>query len=340
MGNAFTTVVDSKDALFYNPAGLSKIVGLHLTLLDLGSGTDTVNIMTTYNSLSGSDYATIIREFYGQQVWLGLNASASFSMPGFAISAYDSMNLSFDLHNPAYTNLTMNVINDFGIVTGIGASLIPNVLKLGFAVKRVTRYGGRVPFGPSTLATLSNSQLTALVNNYGVGWGMDAGLLLELPVPARPTFSAVWQDIGQTKFQPLGGTSVPPPIDNNAVVGFGLNFDWGLVGLRPAVEFRHANLMSEPVGKKLHGGFEFVMPMLALRGGFYQGYWTAGFGMDLKYFLLDVASYGVELNSYPGQKEDRRYMVNFTLDLNLDPSFGSSESGGNGYHRPSPYLRR
>jgi hypothetical protein len=73
------------------------------------------------------------------------------------------------------------VINDFGIVTGIGASLIPNVLKLGFAVKRVTRYGGRVPFGPSTLATLSNSQLTALVNNYGVGWGMDAGLLLELP---------------------------------------------------------------------------------------------------------------------------------------------------------------
>ncbi|MCC6278052.1 MAG: hypothetical protein IT289_09075 [Oligoflexia bacterium] len=339
MGNSFTTIVDNKDALFYNPAGLSKIRGLHLTLLDLGLGTDTVSVNSSYTNLTGSNYASVIREFYGRQVWFGINASLGFSMPNFAIAAYDSLNISFNLHNPAYSNVTMNLTNDFGIVTGAAYSFLPNdVFRLGVAVKRVTRYGARVPFGPSTLATLSNSQINALVNNYGTGWGLDSGLLIEVPVPGRPTFSAVWQDIGQTKFLPISGSVRPPPLDNNAVAGFGMDFDWGLVAFRPSIEFRHANLRDEQIGKKLHGGFELALPILTLRGGIHQGYWTAGVGYDMKYLQIEAATYGVEMNVYPGQKEDRRYLVNIILDLNMDPTFGTS--GKPGRARPSPYQRR
>jgi hypothetical protein len=261
-------------------------------------------------------------------------------MKGFAIGAYDFLNLSLNLSNPAYPNLNFNITNDIGFIAGTAVSLLPDdIFRIGFVAKRITRYGARLPIGPSILATLNNSQLQAMVNNYGTGYGLDAGVLIELPVASRPTFSFVWHDIGQTRILPISGTSAPPPMENNAVAGFAMNFKSALVDIRPAIEFRHANLGSEQLGKRLHMGLEIQLPGLALRGGANQGYYTAGFGLNMNYLKIEAATYGVELNTYPGQLEDRRYILQVTLDFNFDPSFNFGNGSGAG-RPPKSFQRR
>ena len=65
-----------------------------------------------------------------------------------------------------------------------------------------------------------------------------------------------------------------------------------------------------------------------------------GFGLDLSFIQLDLATYGVELGEYPGQKEDRRYLVQLTMELGFDPSFnflgGANKAGG----RPSSHIKQ
>jgi len=347
MGNAFSSVADDYNALFYNPAGLDKIHGLHLTLLTPQIGTDALNVAQIYNDMTGSNYATIIHNYFGQLVWVGFSDALGYSMHDFALAGFDNFNLSFNLHNPAYPNVTMRLTDDYGIAGGFGTSLLPNdALRMGFTVKRVTRYGGSVPFGPSTLATLSNSQLTGLINNYGTGYGLDAGMLLTVPGTSQFTLAAVWQNIGQTNFTLVGGSTPPPPMDDDPTLGFSLLLDAKVVTVRPSFDFAHINLdQSEQLGKLMHLGVELnFIGGLSVRAGLNQGYYTAGVGIDLKYIRIDVASYGVELDTYPGQLEDRRYILQFTMDLNFDPSFdlfgGSANGSGTGGAVSRGFQRR
>ncbi|MDZ4677997.1 MAG: hypothetical protein SGI74_10890 [Oligoflexia bacterium] len=340
LGNAYTAIVSDKDALFYNPAALNKIRGLHLTLLDPAIASDALNGYQLYKDFTGSNYSTAIRNFYGKQIWAGISDSLAFSMPNFAIAGYSYTNFFLNLHNPAYSNVTFSATSDYGIIGGMGASLLPgDALRLGFAIKRVTRYGGRVTLGPSTLATLSNSELTSLIAVSGTGYGLDGGLLIELPAPASPTFSLVWQDIGQTRFTPTTGLRAPPALDNNAVAGYSMLFDWTLIKFRPSFEYRHINLQNEQGGKKIHLGAELTLLNIDIRGGVNQGYLSYGVGVDLKYIRVDASSWGTELDTYAGQREDRRYMVQFTLDLNFNPTFGT-DNNASGNARPKPYQRR
>ncbi len=337
MGNAFSAVVDDHNALWYNPAALDRIKGLHLTLLDFQVGTDAYDIYTTYQNAVGSGYSNLIRSFYGKQVWMGISDALAFSMRGFAMAGYDYFNLSFNLHNPAFSNVTMNATNDVGFNSGFAFSLIPDALRFGVVVKRVTRYGGRIPFGPATLASLSNSYITSLINNVGTGYGLDSGLLIELPYGIKPSFSFVWHDIGQTRFIPNPGSLAPPVMDDEAVAGFSATVDATVVKIRPAIDFKHINIPEEQIGKRIHVGTELEFPGLAVRFGANQGYYTAGVTLNFKYVKFEAATYGIEVGAYPGQTEDRRYIGTFTIDLNMDPSFDFSSTAG---ARPRAFQRR
>jgi hypothetical protein len=340
MGNAFSAIVDNKDSLFYNPAGLDRIHRLSLTVMDPTIGTDAVNAYSTYQSATGNDYAKLIQNFYGQEVYVGVEDTLALAVPDFAIAGFDAFQLNFNLNNPAYSNLTFSATNDVGIATGIAMSLLPSdLLRFGIVGKRITRYGGRVVLGPSTIATLSNTPLTQMIGNYGTGYGADAGILLELPVPAKPTFSAVWHDIGQTFFNLNASSSTPPPpILDEIVFGYGMEIDVPGITIRPAIDFKHATMGTEQIGKRLHTGVEIQLPILSLRAGLNQGYYTLGLGFDFKYFRLDAATYGVELDTYPGQLEDRRYIAQITIDFNFDLHFGDGKTNSNSVS-PTYYRR-
>ena len=59
---------------------------------------------------------------------------------------------------------------------------------------------------------------------------------------------------------------------------------------------------------------------------------------------IDAATWGVELGEAPGQIEDRRYMVQLTLELGFDPGFritgGGSGSGRGKKGRSQRRLKR
>lgn len=339
MGNAFSSVVDNHNALFYNPAALDRIRGFHLTILDLQVGTDAVNSYSTLKNATTNNYATIIQNYYGQEVWAGISDTLAFSMRDFAVAAYDFFNLSFLLNNPAYSTVTLTATNDYGVQLGFALPIIPEIFRLGIAAKRITRYGGSIPVGPGTVASLSNTYINNLLNNLGTGYGLDAGLLIEVPVGIRPAFSFVWQNIGQTYFIPAAGSNSPIAMDNIPTVGFSSTIDAVLIKIRPAIDYRHINMTSRQLGVLLHLGLEIEFPGFAVRGGANQGYYTAGASLNLKYLTVDAATYGVELGNYPGQMEDRRYIASVVIDLNLDPEINFSGKGENG-KRYKSFQRR
>ena len=70
----------------------------------------------------------------------------------------------------------------------------------------------------------------------------------------------------------------------------------------------------EDFGKRLHVGVEFQLPMiLSLRAGLNQGYYTLGATVDVWVFQFDFATYGEEVGTYAGQREDRRYVGQISI---------------------------
>lgn len=337
MGNAYVSVVDNHDALFYNPAALDKIHGFHFHVFDFQMGTDTINITPMINDFSSSDLSTSLGNYFGQRFWMGLANVTSITMQGFGIGVFGNINLGFLLSNPAFPNLNVDMLADTGIAAGFGFSLVPSgLLRLGFVGKWVLRAGRTLPFGPSTIAELNNEFVNELRNNVGSGYGMDTALMIELPTGFRPTFSAVWQNVGQVRFGNSTSSNIPY-LENNLTGGFALTIPALVMDIRPAFDVRNITMWSEQITKKLHFGIEFDLPIIDIRGGFNQGYYTLGLGVNLGFIDVQLATYGVEMGAYAGQKEDRRYVLEAAIDLNFKEGFSFQKTKG---RTPAPRFRR
>ena len=158
-----------------------------------------------------------------------------------------------------------------------------------------------------------------MVASTGTGYAADIGGKIKFPHEWHPTISAAWQNIGNTAFTKDVEGHPPPTQKSNINLGLGIerelpgvNFAWNL-------DYRHSNFPGQQqIGKKIHTGIELDFPVIALRGGLSQGYYTAGASIDLWLLQLDAATYGVELGEYPGQHEDRRYIVQLSIELGFD----------------------
>jgi hypothetical protein len=65
-----------------------------------------------------------------------------------------------------------------------------------------------------------------------------------------------------------------------------------------------------------HWGAEtHLTSVFAFRGGFNQGYLSAGFGIDLKIISFDIATYGEELALNTGEQQDRRYALKVAIHI-------------------------
>lgn len=332
MGNAYTAIVDDKDSLFYNPAGLAKVAGLNWTIVDLYAGANGEDVYDTYQGFadvgSGSTaFANQVKSMFGKNIWIGAGAKTALAVPYLGVALYDSLAASAYLSNPAFPNMNINFINDYGAAAGFAFDLVPKVLSAGFVGKKITRIGSSFPIGVSTLANLSSQQLQDDINNRGTGYSVDYGMNLTIPTPVQPTFSFVWKNMGYTTFTKDFGAKAPPMIKDEMIAGFGMLIDLPGLDIRPAVDFKYTNRTDEQLGKKLHIGIELSFPIISVRGGFNQGYYTAGAGVNLGVIKIDAATYGVELGEYPGQHEDRRYILQGTLELGFDPSLGFLKSG-------------
>lgn len=336
MGNAYSAIVDDSDALFYNPAGLARVSGYYWTIMDPYFGLNGQEALETVNSLQGADPQNQLASLYGKKLWAGGSGKTAIRVPGLAFAGYTGGEGKFALDNPAYPNLSLRFINDTGFAFGAGFSA--GFIQMGIAARRILRIGGDVPLGPGTLGAFDANTLSSNVGNKGTGYGLDFGMNLTIPTPVAPTFSFVWKNMGYTAFTAdTAGLDAPPLIRDEMILGFGLDIDAGLVAVRPAIDFKYANRYDLLLGMKTHLGLEFELPLVTVRGGFNQGYYTYGATLDMAFFKLDLASYGVELGEYPGQKEDRRYALQFSMELGFDFGF---DLFGDGSGRKDSKTRR
>ncbi len=321
MGNAYTAVVNNSDAIFYNPAGLAKMGGFRWTILDPGLGTNAIDSYQRFLDIAedSSDVNEIINDLYGEDITLFTGAKSLLSFGGFAFGAYGVLDGNFQVNNPVFPNIDSFYRVDYGFVAGAGFDLVPKFLQLGLQARRVARTGGNVPIGVSTIATLDPETIQNELNRSGVGYAFDWGATFTFPGGLNPTIAFTWRDMGNTSFEATAGSVAPEPVQQEQILGVGLNYESLFMDIRPAIDFRFLNDGNQQLGKKINMGIEFSWPLLDVRGGFNQGYYTVGASFDLWIFRVDAASYGVELGAYPGQLEDRRYMVQFSFEFGIDP---------------------
>ncbi len=330
MGDAYIGLANHADSLFYNPAGISRSREAGWTILDpsLGvSGVDAVAQMASAQSQSG--YSGLINGLYDKNIWLGGQAKTAIFFPHFAVAAYDNVDSGLAMHNPAFPQLNLNYINDTGVAMGGGFTVMPGV-NMGIVGKRVVRKGVRESFGPSFLGTLNPDDVFESLNNSGIGYGVDMGLTFGGTTNFSPSLSFVWKNIGTTKYTPEGTSAALPTDPEEMNVGLAWEMDLGLISFSPAIDIKMLNRNDVQLGKKIHMGMEIGLPLIDLRAGLNQGYYTLGMGFGLGPISIDFATYGEELGEYPGQQEDRRYLLQATLQLAFDADFtfmGSSTPG-------------
>ena len=336
MGGAFITLVDTEEALFYNPAGIARNGGVFWTIADPKVGVSSLDpddILGPFEDLEDqATFEAALNELYGEPIWLGASAKTSIMLPFFAAAYFYDLDASIIADNPVSPTLETNYINDTGIAVGTGFT-VGGILQMGFALKYITRTGVREKYGTQTIADIIGGDdpsviFDAFTETSGIGYSLDYGMNINLPGPVQPTISFVWKNIGDTSFRAAAGDPRPPSEPADMRVGASMLFDLPLVSIAPAIEIRQINQAGdEQIMKKVHMGVEIGLPIIDLRAGLHQGYYTAGVGVDLGLLQLDAATWGVELGGYPGQLESRRYMVQVSMRLGFDFGIGTNLSG-------------
>lgn len=337
MGNAYIGVVNDIDAMFYNPASLAKVHGIQLDFLSVGGAGKNLTDYKTITDLtkSGTDLSTAIPPLYGKNYYYGGQARTGIALPMFGLIAYDAVNASLAVHNPPYTQVDVNVTNDYAYALGFGVPVGP-FLQIGAEGRYIKRTGTDYTYSGGTLSSLNTDQIKSDAFAWGIGYQFDLGANVVVPTPGfNFDFSLVWQSVGRTTFK-QASTNHIPSIPPNLIAGVAGELNLPFLSVRPAIDMRYINDDSIQLFRKFNFGIEIGLPLIDIRGGFSEGYYTYGAGASFGPVRVDAASYAVELGDYPGQKEDRRYMAQFTVELDVgwfgvdNASSSSANSGARG----------
>ncbi len=319
MGGAYTSVVRDADAIFLNPAALARSSGVNWTVIDPRLGVNGLGVMEEYSAFSESEnIAEYVDSRWGEQTWFGGGVKSAVTFPYFGMAAFAASDLTMFAENPANPIVNLEYSADYGAVIAGAIDIVPTIMSVGLSGKRITRVGTSYPLRASTIADLDEDQIQSELKNRGSGYGLDAGLLLTVPSPIKPSFAMVYKNIGYTAFNHEGGNRAPARIAPDLTIAGSLEIDAALITLTPSFEIKYVTDQESQIGKKLHLGLEVDLPLIDIRAGLHQGYYALGAGFDIGVMRADLATYGVELGEYPGQHEDRRYMVQIIFDIGFD----------------------
>ncbi len=340
-GGAGGATASGYDSLFSNPAGFAA-GSSSFTLAALQPWVYTLpeRAMGLASAFSGDDSSGTIRDIVADDLasngfgvggsagmgWVGSGLGLGFSM-AFDSYLYDtgSGSLAGD------SSLSVSAVLGYAVPISLGSSL----LYLGADVRPTVRIDSSLSDAEAeafldSLAGL-NDPLGAISGSqarYGVGFAIDAGAILEM---GRLSLGLSVRDLGGTRFayesgsfgealDDMVGGKLPPDSGDEEYVPMKVNaglslqlfqgrivsfFNPVLYGeVRDATSFIDS-LTEGEVSPLLytHCGADLeLFGFLNLRAGLYQGYATAGLGIDLPLLDLQAAYFTRELGTDIGEK--------------------------------------
>ena len=323
MGGVYVNVVNDETAIFTNPAGLGKLRDYTLTFFDpemTGSfnNTDIVNISNFADAIAVQGLLDKLNQSRDKHWNAKFQISPSFVAPNFGIGALAKYqyNARVDSSGSIYR---FDYVNDYALGLATNIRLWSGVIKLGVAGRLVNRS----EIHKDIPANSTGLELRAL-ESEGMGLAADAGMIITAPVAGLPAVGVSVRDVGNTSYNLRAGmfnATNDRPVDTEQSVDVALSAQPILGnGTRMTISLEYRGVTSalneaeEDFMKRTHAGFEVNFSDFAfIRGGANQGYWTGGLEFATERFQLQVASYGEEIGSPSGRREDRRWVGKFSL---------------------------
>jgi hypothetical protein len=338
-GGSHVALADDITTLVTNPAGFQS-AGPQFEVADLTVNLSgpVFSIADLVLKISGgTSPAALLSDPNVQSLLNSLYSSAVLNGPlalgyvgnGLGFGFFNSSGVTFTTVG-AVPTMTASLHEDLLFVSGY-AFRIPlpaeaqSTLDVGMSVKAFAR--GGIELSESILDLLSllsspdPSVLFVQPFTLDIGFGIDAGVLyswnktisagivgrnLFAPV-VRNTYSSITAfSTGGTATQSYGSA----PIDLSAGIMYSPDLgplEGYISSLKIMLDYidildflTHPATSTNPILHVQLGAELTVLQILALRGGFGDGYFAAGLGLDLSAFRFNLSMYGTELSAEPG----------------------------------------
>lgn len=320
MGGAQVAVSNDETALLSNPAGLGRVRDYYGTILDPEIDVNQ-NFSTIYKTKSvGNPFglqavADSLALSPDKYYYARAQVFPSFVVRNFGIGIYWRQVMAAYM-NAAGTAMDVRNYDDMSLLLGYNLRLWEGRIKIGVTGKAISRIEINKSVDPtSNLDRATNS-------NEGVGFGLDAGLILAAPWTFIPTIAAVVRDVGGTKFEGgknirLTTTGTPAPLTQDYDVGVALfPIQANRVRSTLTVEYQKVVASATAVDKTrhFHAGWELnIYDTVFLRAGLNQRYPTGGLEIATEHTQLQLTTYSEDVGIDGSPVEDRRYVFKFAI---------------------------
>ena len=339
MGNAYYGLSNDEHALFYNPTGLSFYENGTQAMVSI-SPTISPSVLSALDVLTNSSGQNIdqvvdnLSQFQGDPLYGGASIMPYYAKKNFSIAlliADAKLNFTI-LGRDLDTSVDVTGISDSGLFVGYSREVVENIY-VGATLKGLFRVGGRRTFTVIDIAQNQNFDLDFNdLGGGGAGFDADLGVTYELPrVPwdGLARVSMVLNNVVATDFSiaRFGGKAPPGLVRMLTLSGyarfpgvwafdhFDVIFDLAEFGIGGETDVdlgaRRSNFFK-------HVNFGVEAPLtdwFSLRTGFRQGYWSAGLGLNMRFFKMDLATWQEELFSSAGRLGNRRFAVRFAFGV-------------------------
>ncbi len=316
MGGAFVAVADDENAMFYNPAGLARLQYWRFTLPYFMLGTDThsfdqmqfwaghANEFTKFPDVSpetGSALANTRIHAVTEGSWKYVGPHFGC---GMWLTTDDLMTTSAILVPQVHWDVRVALIETMSFGWGWQIPYF-GYLAAGSTFKATQRGGTLQTKNALELADMKEVNL-----RQEWGGGFDLGLMYQpttewtFAVMAADLYTRIMEEVQPPNLKV--GVAYKPYFLNFQDLGTTLALDVVEMNWQGDNEFKNTpNNASQINLSKTRMGLEFLLSgLLALRGGFYQGYPTAGVALVTSFINVEWTYFGRELGTYPGQQPE------------------------------------
>ena len=340
LGGTHAALADDITALFANPAGFRSAgpeLAISEVTIGLAGPVFSIADLIVQAVSYGTPPLELIQRREVQKLLNGMHTAATLNGPlsfgyvgdGLGFGIFNSTGLQLETLG-ALPMVTAALREDLVFAAGYSFGIpLPEVLAstldLGFLLKASLR--GTIRLKESIIEMISLFEAPSVDILYGqpfqmdVRIGLDAGILysfnklISLGVVGRNLYAPSIQNSYSTLQSFFDGAAPVmadflAPIDLSVGLLFSPNLgplEPYVGGLKIALDYAdildfltHPSTATNPVLHASLGAEIVLLDILSLRGGFGQGYFSAGLGLDLSIFRLSLSMFGSELSSEPG----------------------------------------